>query len=341
MELTQEQKNIIWTKYFPDKEMGICPCCKFTLITKDNFTCINPLPSVKNKNMIDFNNAIPACDICNTNNIYETVSRKQHHRPTLSSIGFSKTNTTPNTQQHSNALELGLKFMKDRQYDEMKKYFLQAIDENNSDAAYHLGCYYKEQHDYANMKKYLLVAARAGHVDASDEIGYFYYYHHNYNLAKKYFLSAYESGYIPAAYGLALCHKKCSEFDLMVKYLTVCSDGDIMVAKYELGKYYKKLNDFENMKHFWKTIANYHSRAAYHLGRYYQKQQDFDRMKKFYLKSIELYDQSALAKLNDYYAHNMINVKISIGFECDIKPNVEVNEEIIKEKIIPLQKIFM
>ena len=43
----------------------------------------------------------------------------------------------------------------EKNYDQMKKYFLMAIDKNDEDAMTHLGSYYENiEHNYDMMKKY-------------------------------------------------------------------------------------------------------------------------------------------------------------------------------------------
>ena len=44
----------------------------------------------------------------------------------------------------------------------MIKYYLMAIEKNNSDSMFNLGYYYKEIKDYENMMKYYLMAAKKG-----------------------------------------------------------------------------------------------------------------------------------------------------------------------------------
>jgi TPR repeat protein len=46
-----------------------------------------------------------------------------------------------------------------KNYDEMKKYYLMAIDLNNKNAMHNLGCYYEKiEKNYPKMKKYYLMA---------------------------------------------------------------------------------------------------------------------------------------------------------------------------------------
>ena len=53
---------------------------------------------------------------------------------------------------------LGLYYKSIQDYDQMKKYYLMAIEKNNEKAMYNLAIYYKSIKDYDQMNKYYLMA---------------------------------------------------------------------------------------------------------------------------------------------------------------------------------------
>ena len=61
-------------------------------------------------------------------------------------------------ENSSMLFELGLRHEKQKDYENMIKYYLMAIEKGNSDAMNNLGIYYEEQKDYENMMKYYLMA---------------------------------------------------------------------------------------------------------------------------------------------------------------------------------------
>ena len=64
----------------------------------------------------------------------------------------------------------------EKDYVEMKKYYLMAIDKGESKAMYNLGYYYEDvEKDYVEMKKYYLMAIDKGNSDAMINLGNYYY----------------------------------------------------------------------------------------------------------------------------------------------------------------------
>ena len=55
-------------------------------------------------------------------------------------------------------LKLGNDYKEQKDYDNMKKYYLLAIKNKNIEAMYCMSNYYKEQNDTINMMKYYLLA---------------------------------------------------------------------------------------------------------------------------------------------------------------------------------------
>ncbi len=80
----------------------------------------------------------------------------------------------------------------EKNYDEMKKYYLMAIELNNSSAMNNLATYYQYiEINYDEMKKYCLMAIELNNSDAMNNLGYYYQnIEKNYDEMKKYYLMA-------------------------------------------------------------------------------------------------------------------------------------------------------
>ena len=78
-----------------------------------------------------------------------------------------------------------------KNYDEMKKYYLMAIELKNDNAMFNLGNYYREKQNYNEMKKYYLMGIELNNADAMNNLGYYYQINEkNYNEMKKYYSRA-------------------------------------------------------------------------------------------------------------------------------------------------------
>ena len=63
----------------------------------------------------------------------------------------------------------------EKDYVQMKKYYLMAIELNNNSAMYNLGHYYETiEKDYVQLKKYYLMAIELGHSNAINNLGNYY-----------------------------------------------------------------------------------------------------------------------------------------------------------------------
>ncbi len=79
----------------------------------------------------------------------------------------------------------------EQDYDQMKKYYLMAIEKGDGYSMYKLGYYYDEiEKDYDQMKKYYLMSIKKGNSDAMHNLGLYYdEIEENYKEMKKYYLS--------------------------------------------------------------------------------------------------------------------------------------------------------
>lgn len=103
-----------------------------------------------------------------------------------------------------NLLALYLEIV-DKKYDEMKTYYLMAIEKGNSDAMNDFGFYYEEiEKDYEKAKKYYLMGIENGCSEAMNNLAHYYEeIEKDYNKAKKYYLMAIENGDLDAMINLA------------------------------------------------------------------------------------------------------------------------------------------
>ncbi len=94
----------------------------------------------------------------------------------------------------------GVKHEIEENYEEMKKYYLMAIDKGYSNAMNNLGIYYQHNEtNYKEMKKYFLMAIEKNNTYAMFNLAcYYQYYETNYEEMKKYYFMAIENGNLDA-----------------------------------------------------------------------------------------------------------------------------------------------
>ena len=86
--------------------------------------------------------------------------------------------TLKETENGISMYELGLYYHNIKDYDNMKKYYLMAIENNNDSAMFKLGRYYDDIEDYVNMLKYYNMVILHGSSDfksrAMNNMGLYY-----------------------------------------------------------------------------------------------------------------------------------------------------------------------
>jgi TPR repeat protein len=154
-----------------------------------------------------------------------------------------------------------------KEYDLMKKYYLLAIEKNNTDAMNNLGLYYQEQKESDLMKKYLLMAIESGNSTAMFNLGFYYDEQKEYELMKKYYIMAIETGDSTAMVNLGLYYKEQKEYDLMKKYYMMAIEAGDSDAMYNLGYYYFYIENKLGIAIKYLRIAkeNGHDKAQYIL----------------------------------------------------------------------------
>ena len=135
-------------------------------------------------------------------------------------------------------------------YNEMKKYYLMAIDVGSSDAMLTLAHYYHNiEKNCDEMKKYYLMAIDLGNSDAMFNLGrYYHYIEKDYNETKKYYLMAIELGNSNAMNNLGNYYEDIEkDYDKMKKYYLMAIElgNDGVIRRCKQNNYYYD-NDIKN-----------------------------------------------------------------------------------------------
>jgi len=181
-----------------------------------------------------------------------------------------------------------------RHYEQMKKYYLMAINCNNGDAMYNLGFYYKAiEQNYEQMKKYYLMAIDKGNTDAMNELGEYYRNGEiNYEQMKKYYLMAIDKGNTVAMNNLGYYYRfKRINHKLMKKYYLMAIDCGSASAMYNMGGHYQYENkNYDKMtKYYLMAIEKGNVNAMYNLGYYYRLISRDDSKKLHNISDSDLY----------------------------------------------------
>jgi TPR repeat protein len=195
----------------------------------------------------------------------------------------------------------------EKKYEQMKIFYLKAIENGNSSAMNNLGCYYQDiEINYEQMKIFYLKAIEKGNIDAMVNLGYYYQnIEKNYEQMKIFYLKAIEKGSIDAMNELGEYYEDIEKNyeQMKIFYLKAIENGSID-AMFNLGWWYENIEiNYEQMKFFYlKAIENGNSNAIFHLGYYYQFiEENYEQMKFFYLKAISLGNYDAMNGLGLYY----------------------------------------
>jgi len=155
-------------------------------------------------------------------------------------VKYSKQDVIDYLKEHNDLYTLGLinqYYYKD--YDLMKKYYLDAIALGDSNAMCNLGWYYQyTDMNYELMKKYYLDAIALGNSKAMKNLGYYYQYNEKkYDLMTKYYLDAIALNNSYAMLCLGIYYESIRDYKLMVKYCNMATKLGNIEAKTHLKKY--------------------------------------------------------------------------------------------------------
>jgi hypothetical protein len=124
----------------------------------------------------------------------------------------------------------------EKDYEQMKKYYLMAIEKESDTAMYNLGSHYQYiEKDYEQMKKYYLMAIEKGHSVALYNLGYYYQeIEKDYEQMKKYYLMAIDNGDIYTSNRLEHFYKDNNDtlglLQLYIKMDDKAKISDILVS---------------------------------------------------------------------------------------------------------------
>ena len=209
-----------------------------------------------------------------------------------------------------------------KNYDEMKKYYLMAIEDGNSDAMHNLGFHFENNKNYDEMKKYYLMAIENGNSSAMNNLGVYYKcVERNYDEMKKYYLMAIENNNTKAMYNLGLYYENTDlNYYVMEKYYLMAIENNNTLAMIKLAKYYSSIesNYYKMKKYYLMAIENKNTDAMIYLGKYYRDiEKNYDEMKKYYLMII-----NNNIKLSDSEKYNLYLKSLLSGKEFkELFPN--------------------
>ena len=180
------------------------------------------------------------------------------------------------------------------------------LGELNDIESYYYGIYYNHhKKDYNEMKKYYLMAIEKGNVNAIESLAYYYrYVETNYDQTKKYYLMAFEKGNMDGILLLADYYSyNDKKYHKMEKYYLMAIEKGNDWAMLAFGdhckykKYYKKME-----KYYLMAIEKGNERAMHELAKYYEEtEKKYDLMEKYYLMAIEKGNIYSMESLADYY----------------------------------------
>ncbi len=234
----------------------------------------------------------------------------------------------------------------ERDYDNMKKYYLLAIDKDNLIAMVNLGNYYDNIENYDLMKRYYLMAIDKGNPYAMGNLGYYYQnVEKDYDKMKKYYLMAIDKGEIKSMYNLGRYYENVEKnYDLMKKYylMTVdkgnsdTKDKGYLYAIYSLGYYYHAIEkDYDKMKKYYlMAIDKGDPNAMGNLGYYYQNvEKDYDLMKRYYLMAIKkgnLDAENNIKKLTTSLERYVLYTEMDIPFKEKLSKDINIYKNKLK-----------
>ena len=212
----------------------------------------------------------------------------------------------------------------ERNYEEMKKYYLMDIDKNmNSISMTHLANYYRYiEKNHLLMKKYYLMAHDANkfNTTAITNLGsYYQFIEKNHKEMLRYYTMAIEKNDINAMYLLGNYYRDIKNYVEMKKYyfMTLKNDPQYYKALTSLGHFYDTiLNDPDNAKLYYTMAIKLGDKNAMKCIVPLLKIDDFEHYYQF-LKSVPEFTQKFFILINKY------NMK-SLETDCSICSNENV-----------------
>lgn len=203
----------------------------------------------------------------------------------------------------------GLYYSTKKEYEQMKKYYLLAIEKGDAEIMCELGIYYFTiEKDYTLMKKYFFMAIRNGNRNGRALYNLALYYQrveNNYKLMKKYYLRADKEGCKGALYNLSCYYRNIKDYRRMKKYGLMAINRGSVKAMNNLGCYYDDIEDYEQMqKYYLMAIKQNYAPSMFNLGLHYERaEKNYELAKKYYLMAIERGCRRSMYNLGLYYTN--------------------------------------
>ena len=201
--------------------------------------------------------------------VYNTISKDMDDRPELVDkfIDLFINNSIDDellTNDSTYMRYVGIYYKKvNKDYDQMKKYYLMAIEKGNSKAMNNLGSYYKNiEKDYDQMKKYYLMAIEKRNFTAMNNLGLFYKnIEKDYDQMKKYYIMAIEKGDPSVMNNLGVYYKNIEkDYDQMQKYYLMAIEKGNSTAMNNFRLYYN--NDEKEYYHLFINLNEARKRTG-------------------------------------------------------------------------------
>lgn len=137
-----------------------------------------------------------------------------------------------NPEEDSNLSHiLGNYYEKKKDYDNMKYYYLKAINKMNSNAMVDLGIHYQDQKDYIAMRKYYLMAIKEKNSYGMYLLGHYYEELGDFITMEKYYLKAFRHKNVDATIKLQVHYDKIKNANKKRTYLLL-SLGFVIVSSF-------------------------------------------------------------------------------------------------------------
>ena len=242
---------------------------------------------------IDCETLDPDCQVLTSSPIISTT--------TMVNVGTKRSREW----EGKSAFNMGNYFNKKKDYENMKKYYLMAIEKGNLSAMSNLGYYYHKINDKKNMKKYYMMAIDKGHTNSMVNLGFYYQQTGDYEKMKKYFLMAIEKKNVIGMFKLGKFYKEIGDVNNMIQFYQMASELGHDKSMNNLGNYYLEKKDYENMKKYYLMAIEHGNAAAMNnLGLYYKNIEDYETMKKYFTSAVEAGNKTAMLNLINYFESN-------------------------------------
>jgi len=202
---------------------------------------------------------------------------------------------------------LGIYYYGLKDYDNMKKYYLLAIEIGDSSAMNNLGLYYFEQGDYKNMIKYYLLSIEKENIYAILNLARYYKKKGDFENMEKYYLMGIEKGESESMRELGDYYQEKSDYENMVKYYEMAVSKNNTTAMNSLGIYYRDIRLYEDKakEYFTMAINNKDNNGYYNIAILFYNGKDYDNMNKYILEDKHWNIFYNWLKINGKYIYNL------------------------------------